>query len=153
VDLEQREGRVHRYKGHAVRKNVVAAHGEEARAQMCQHIAARARASDGAPDPWFLLFKIATRQRAPGASELSPFWLFEGTAKVERRVPMIDFSSEHQRLRRLKRDLVTYRLAFGQPRQQELIDLARDGGLMAQDLAAVALDLRPTTNGQSLEGG
>ena len=27
VDLEQREGRVHRYKGHAVRKNVAAAHG------------------------------------------------------------------------------------------------------------------------------
>ena len=27
VDLEQREGRVHRYKGHAVRKNVALKHG------------------------------------------------------------------------------------------------------------------------------
>ena len=27
VDLEQREGRVHRYKGHAVRTNVAAAYG------------------------------------------------------------------------------------------------------------------------------
>ncbi len=32
VDFEQREGRVHRYMGHAVRKNVAAAHGTEARA-------------------------------------------------------------------------------------------------------------------------
>ena len=30
VDLEQREGRVHRYKGHAVRRNVATAHGEDA---------------------------------------------------------------------------------------------------------------------------
>ena len=27
VDFEQREGRVHRYKGHAVRRNLAAAHG------------------------------------------------------------------------------------------------------------------------------
>ena len=30
VDLEQREGRVHRYKGHAVRRNVAASHGSDA---------------------------------------------------------------------------------------------------------------------------
>ena len=30
VDLEQREGRIHRYKGHAVRKNVAAAFAAEA---------------------------------------------------------------------------------------------------------------------------
>ena len=30
VDLEQREGRVHRYKGHAVRKNLATVHGGEA---------------------------------------------------------------------------------------------------------------------------
>ena len=30
VDLEQREGRIHRYKGHAVRKNVAARHAAEA---------------------------------------------------------------------------------------------------------------------------
>ena len=31
VDLEQREGRVHRYKSHAVRLNLAAAHGEAAK--------------------------------------------------------------------------------------------------------------------------
>ena len=30
VDLEQREGRIHRYKGHAVRRNVAASHADDA---------------------------------------------------------------------------------------------------------------------------
>ena len=29
VDLEQRDGRVHRYEGHAVRRNVAARYGED----------------------------------------------------------------------------------------------------------------------------
>ena len=33
VDLEQREGRVHRYKGHAVRKNAATIYGATARGQ------------------------------------------------------------------------------------------------------------------------
>jgi hypothetical protein len=43
VDLEQREGRVHRYKGHAVRKNLAARYGQTA---SCYH----------ATDPWRQLF-------------------------------------------------------------------------------------------------
>ncbi|MCA1677357.1 MAG: helicase, partial [Actinobacteria bacterium] len=45
VDLEQREGRVHRYKGHAVRKNVAAQH--------------RAAAFFDGGDPWEALFDAA----------------------------------------------------------------------------------------------
>jgi ERCC4-related helicase len=33
VDLEQREGRVHRYQGHAVRRNVAAGYGDRPRAR------------------------------------------------------------------------------------------------------------------------
>jgi hypothetical protein len=51
VDLEQREGRVHRYKGHAVRKNV---------ATVC-----RASASGG-DDPWASLFAAAGTLRRDG---------------------------------------------------------------------------------------
>ena len=38
VDLEQREGRIHRYKGHAVRRNVAAAHADDAvpRSSCCE---------------------------------------------------------------------------------------------------------------------
>ena len=51
VDLEQREGRVHRYKGHAIRKNVAAVH--------------RADAFEAAGDPWEAMFEAAVRG-APG---------------------------------------------------------------------------------------
>ena len=57
VDLEQREGRVHRYHGHAVRKNVAHAVGEEALA------AARSAASCGDfLSPWDAAFRTGRRE-------------------------------------------------------------------------------------------
>ena len=48
VDLEQREGRVHRYKGHAVRKNVALAHGAGALASdACQSLGRCLRSGGG----------------------------------------------------------------------------------------------------------
>jgi hypothetical protein len=46
VDFEQREGRVHRYKGHAIRKNVAAA-------------CATAALTAGVGDPWQAMFAAA----------------------------------------------------------------------------------------------
>jgi hypothetical protein len=111
VDLEQREGRVHRYKGHAVRKNIAARYGLAGLAQWDQR-----------GDPWAHLFLRACQDRAPGASELVPFWIYEGgDARIERRVPLIPFSREVGQLHRLKRNLALYRLVFGQPRQEDLL--------------------------------
>ena len=50
VDMEQREGRVHRYKGHAVRRNVARRHAAEL-------------ANDPHGDPWSHLFEIARKSR------------------------------------------------------------------------------------------
>jgi hypothetical protein len=44
-----------------------------------------------------------------------------GAGEVERRVPILPFSREIQRLEWLKRSLTVYRLASGQPRQDELL--------------------------------
>lgn len=111
VDLEQREGRVHRYKGHAVRRNVAKAYG------------LGALKSNGTPDPWDRLFARAAEDRPTGMSELMPYWLFEteGGCAVERRVPMLPLSREVAKLQRLKEMLAVYRLAFGQPRQEDLL--------------------------------
>jgi len=111
VDLEQREGRVHRYKGHAVRRNIAKAYGRSA-----------LRAGDWT-DVWDELFALAAADRKPGVSELIPYWLFEteGGWSVERRVPMLPLSREVAQLRRLKEMLAIYRLAFGQPRQEDLL--------------------------------
>jgi hypothetical protein len=111
VDLEQREGRVHRYKGHAVRKNVAVRHLESL---------ATAEIVD---DPWKILF-AAARQMRDIDSELIPYWLYsiEGGAMVERHLPMLPLSREHSMFPDLKRSLAVYRMVFGQPRQDDMLE-------------------------------
>jgi hypothetical protein len=108
VDLEQREGRIHRYKGHAVRKNVAAAFAAEA-----------LRNRD--PDVWETVFELGRAGRAAQENDLVPYWLFPGDAKIERHVPALPFSREVERLYGLRRALAIYRLVFGQSRQEDLI--------------------------------
>jgi hypothetical protein len=110
VDLEQREGRVHRYKGHAVRKNVARAVG---RSVLRDHW------TPGV-DPWRVLFDQARVMRG---NDLQAYWLFEteNGATIERRVPLLPLSRDAAQLTRLKRGLALYRLVFGQPRQEDLL--------------------------------
>ena len=122
VDMEQREGRVNRYKGHAVRKNVARAVG----------LAGLAQDWNGRGDPWDALFKIAKqrlRDSSLAESDLMPFWIFEDVddpTRVERIVPLPPFSSENAKFKALKKSLAVYRLAFGQPRQEDLIEFLAD---------------------------
>jgi hypothetical protein len=109
VDLEQREGRVHRYKGHAVRKNVAQRFGG-------------IDLSD-TDDPWEALFRAAESVRPAGASEIFPFWVYAppGGARIERHVPYLPLSRDRLRLEALRRTLAVYRMVFGQPRQEDLL--------------------------------
>jgi hypothetical protein len=110
VDLEQREGRIHRFKGHAVRKNVASKYG---RAALCSEQA----------DVWHEVFALAASERTPNDRGLVPYWLFPLTdgAWIERHVPLYSLSREEVRYRDLQRQLGAYRLVFGQPRQDELL--------------------------------
>ncbi len=134
VDLEQREGRVHRYKGHAVRKNVALKHGAGALA-------------DGG-DAWSTAFGLACHDRLEADSELVPYWVYpvENGAKVERHILALPFSRELDRVKRLRDALAVYRLAFGQARQEDVIEhlLGRLGPERAAAVAAeLRIDLRP----------
>jgi hypothetical protein len=131
VDLEQREGRVHRYKSHAIRLNLAAARGDAVR-------------SDPEPDPWAAMFGAA-RLAARSDSDLEPYWLCDGKTKVERRVLTLPYSRETTRLAWLKRSLAIYRLAFGQPRQDDFLAwLARIGETLSPDeMAELQIRLRP----------
>ena len=134
VDLEQREGRVHRFKGHAVRHNVAKAHADAIR------IAAKTP-----KDPWRAMFDAA-RRATKSSSELVPYWVYDGPVKVERRVPMLPMSRESTRLRWLKRSLTLYRLAFGQPRQDDLLaylDRLVDEGVDIATLEELQIKLEP----------
>jgi len=46
----------------------------------------------------------------------------EGGAKVERRILTIPYSRDEGRYRRLQRSLALYRMVFGQPRQEDLLE-------------------------------
>jgi Helicase conserved C-terminal domain len=134
VDLEQREGRVHRFKGHAIRLN------------LAERQATVVRASGRVPDdPWALMFKQARSEAVSGA-DLIPYWIYEGSVRVERRVPMLPFSREVTRLAWLKRSLTVYRLAFGQPRQDDLLEYLQalvGSGMGVSDLADLQIRLEP----------
>ena len=135
VDLEQREGRVHRYKGHAVRKNVAERYG----------LGGIRTDSRTDPDPWKFLFQQARDDRAADSNDLIPYWIFEeGSARVQRRVPLLPYSREVDQLRRLVASLAVYRLAFGQPRQQDLLEYLRrrreDTGELDLDQFRISLE-------------
>lgn len=114
VDLEQREGRVHRYKGHAVRKNLARKYGETA-LQMEQ----------GTSDHlWDTLFSLGVEHRKETDNDLVPFWIMtpdKNGYHIERYVPLIPFSRDWTKLQNLKQALVFYRMVFGQPRQEDLL--------------------------------
>ncbi|PVG83739.1 hypothetical protein DDE18_05325 [Nocardioides gansuensis] len=128
VDLEQREGRVHRYKNHAVRKNVAADF----------HQAPELVKSS---DPWATLFDLAKAKE----DDLKPWWIYPGDAAIERLVPMLPLSREVGRLKELIEATSLYRMTMGQPRQSELIEVLAGLSPEEQELIrqAIQIDLTP----------
>ena len=110
IDIEQREGRVNRFKSLVVRRRLAEGYNK--------HVVS----SDS--DPWSFLFDVADRQtKAERRSDLVPYWhLPEGKAKIVRFVPMMPLSRDVLKFDRALQVLALYRLAFGQPRQEELLD-------------------------------
>ncbi|MBY6204144.1 helicase-related protein [Halomonas denitrificans] len=142
VDMEQREGRVHRYKGHAVRRNVAAMHIGTARSLW----------SEGR-NLWDVIFDTANRDaRDRGLSDLVPHWLAPGEFKVERRVPLLPYTREVEAFKRLKRQLAAYRVVFGQPRQEELLKLLDRSDIDVSELNAWSIDLSPSSPGRLTDG-
>ena len=109
IDLEQREGRINRYKCLAIRQNVAVKYGSE---KFSKNL-------------WTELFEYAKAgERRKNQSELVPFWCFgkNQTIKIERIVPMYPMSSDINRYERLIKILSLYRMTLGQPRQEELLE-------------------------------
>ncbi len=133
VDLEQREGRVHRYKGHAVRKNLASHYRLEEIAALLNHD----------PDPWTVLFKLGQRDRGSETSDLVPFWIYSvaGGAKIERHVPALPLSRDSEWLIVLRQSLAVYRMVFGQYRQEDLLAYLL-AHLPLSDLGQLTNDLR-----------
>jgi hypothetical protein len=129
--LEQREGRVHRYKGHAVRKN------------LAKSLGSSAAIVDGS-DPWEEIFEMARGFRANG-SDIVPYWVYQidGGAHIERHVPALPLSIESEHLSALKRSLVVYRMVFGQSRQEDLMKYLLDH-VAESDIKRISEEMRIT---------
>jgi hypothetical protein len=145
VDLEQREGRINRYKSLVIRQQL----GKKYRAALAKS----SLATDD--DPWEHLFQIADHHERflTGKSELVPYWHVDSdpnggeSVKIERVIPLYPFSIDHSRLLHILKTLAIYRLAFGQPRQAELVDHLLDHNLTEDELRIVMnafmIDLSP----------
>lgn len=131
VDFEQREGRVDRYGGHAIRKNIADRHGQ-------------AILTSSGRDPWTEAYALACDRQAE-FGDFSPYWVYPGPARIERRFSPFPVSSDMGAYERVKQDVALYRLTFGQQRQEEIVEMLRRRGVEADvDLVErLKIDLAP----------
>ena len=97
VDFVQREGRVHRYAGHAIRRNIAHRHGPAILAT-----------TDG--NPWQTAYQLAGDETAR-YGEFAPYWTYPGPARIQRHLAPYPLSIDTTRLAKLKQDIALYRLS------------------------------------------
>lgn len=131
-DMEQREGRIDRYKSLFVRRNVAKFHPETY--------------------TWNEIFDLArTEAKDKGFCELVPYWsipqdMLKSIAETDREyiesiVPLYPLSMDYDRYRHMKSVLRLYRLTMGQPRQEELLESFKD--MPAEDIDKLLFNLSP----------
>lgn len=131
-DMEQREGRIDRYKSLFVRRNVAKFHPETY--------------------TWNEMFDLArTEAKDKGFCELVPYWsipqdMLKSIAETDREyiesiVPLYPLSMDYDRYRHMKSVLRLYRLTMGQPRQEELLESFKD--MPAEDIDKLLFNLSP----------
>ncbi|MDY6896035.1 MAG: helicase-related protein, partial [Thermotogota bacterium] len=142
VDMEQREGRVHRYKGHAVRLNCV----DEVPPSILRE------SIENLQDPWKIIFSYCEKNRPDEVNDLVPYWININNGghpkyRICRHIPTLPLSREVTQLRNLRRSLVAYRMVFGQPRQEDLIHYLQErdseNKLDLEELLKYRIDLSP----------
>jgi hypothetical protein len=120
VDLEQREGRINRYSGLSIRQNIAKDFSLPT--------------LSGKENIWTLLFGNLDRDLATNGQTkhgLCPHWVYQPSNRstkeaddsmVRRHLLFYASSRDVARYMQLKSALVLYRLVFGQPRQQDIVE-------------------------------
>lgn len=138
IDFEQREGRIHRFKGHVIRLNVANKFNKFLHSEVNVNLW----------DQLFDLAEISERSKAQFPCDLIPCWHVETDDgySIERIVPLYPFSKDIEKYQNMLKVLAYYRLTFGQPRQDELIEAMAEAGLDENEkilLENLMLDLTP----------
>lgn len=131
IDLEQREGRIKRYKSLLVRKNV---------ADLFRN-SIKQEDLDG--KIWDTLFDYAAREER--ACDLIPYWhINTENNKIDSFVPLYRYSKDIAKYSHIKSVLANYRLTFGQPNQDDLICSLNDiTSEMKEELKTLLINLCP----------
>jgi hypothetical protein len=110
LDLEQREGRIQRFGGLSVRTALAGQFRDRALAEAGEH-----------SSPWLVLAGHADREFSADASGRSPWWSCPGE-KIDRVFVVLPQSRQTIKFDQLTRLRWLYRLALGQPHQQDFIE-------------------------------
>lgn len=140
IDLEQREGRINRYKCLAIRRNIAKLYGDKFK--------------------WNEMFEAAKELKGD-SSDMVPYWCLptekltkeqqDSLEYIERIVPLYPLSRDKYRYEHLMNVLSLYRMTLGQPRQEELLDLLKDMHLDEGQLKELTIDLCPFNKKQRNE--
>ena len=141
--MEQREGRINRYKCLAIRRNIAKFFGNEIFL-------------------WDGMFEEADKQwrkeSSTDYSEMFPYRCLpreiirehgEKLEYIERLVPLYPMSIDELRYKRLIDVLSLYRLTMGQPRQEELLQL-HEGKVTKEQMQQLFFDLSPYNRQQKI---
>ena len=135
VDMEQREGRVNRYKCLSIR----------------QRLGLRYRDLPA----WDAIFRAAAQEFKRDDSDMVPYWClppdFDDASAplVERVILEYPLSLDQGKYHRLTNVLSLYRLTMGQPRQEELLEMLSSSGLSEDSIKELLINLSPYYRGDS----
>jgi len=135
IDLEQREGRINRYKCLAIRQSLANKYGH----------------SSFANNVWNEVFQLALNAKSDDQPELIPYWCLPdgGSVKIERIVPMYPYSKDKAVYDRLQKILSLYRVTLGQARQEELLEYLFNN-LKASEIKKLFINLSPYSKASEL---
>lgn len=135
VNLEQREGRINRFKCLAIRQNIASLF------------------TSSCYNSWDELFDIARSVLKEDNSDMVPYWclpihqLPEEQRRclqyIERIIPLYPLSRDRYKYEKLIKVLSLYRMTLGQPRQEELLQLLKDMHLSDEQLQELTINLCP----------
>jgi len=131
LDLEQREGRVLRYAGLVVRRKLAST--------LRDRVLNNPVPGNGSP--WQRLQTHTEESMFEDASGLCPWWVLGG-AHIKRYVFRRPFGRDNVRFAQLREQRMMYRLALGQPNQEDFMEFLSRGGKAAREvLQTLVLDL------------
>lgn len=131
VDLEQREGRIQRFGGLSIRRAI---------AKELRNVAMAERRHG--ESPWTRIASIANETMSD-PSGLAPWWVCKGGA-VTRYVFDVPTSEQKHWLYWMKEQRLLYRLALGQPNQEDLVEiLSSKFGMDLESVRQAVVNLSP----------